>query len=595
MVMERYKQALAQYMAEQQPMRMAEGGMVSQADYDAFTQGVYDQIARGEITTDQQVNDALAGSLNVFSAGGNVFEPEKLVSALQRVGASFGQTPEDINTVLGNINPVFTAAGFDLLSPAEPPAPEPPAPTPEPPAPTPEPPAPDPEPPAPEPLTLDQSNYDEYTQGVFDRSIAGQITPDQIIQEISSGFQSLQDQGYNVEPDKLRSAVETVWNRSSTAEDVDTEINNALFALDDILEPAGLDIGDYTFIEPPPPPPPEPDPEIPIDTGSVTGVADTVSALLQQAEGTGDYTAINQFLADEGITEFGLRNLLFQDLPDENFQAYLDAGVVPFGYTPVVETEAPAPTVDDIPQNFYSDFQRYYQGLDSEERGSLAQELEGYIARNVDVGGILASAGAQDYEFGGGYGGSFTPEVYDPGLAFAGYRTPQATGVNVRNPFGQYTLSQAEAQREAVAPRDVATFTQDAFQRMAPGERESLIRDAVSDFGLDSTDLQTAALEFGVTPEMISSAVGLPQTALPQGLQSITPDQFATRTIPGVTPSTFIPQVGDITPLSGVSSGLPSLGVQPLPTYNPISFAATPEQVAAATIGAMNAAEAEQS
>ena len=76
--MERYRLALAEYMAEQQPVRMAEGGIVSQADYNAFTQAVYDMIAAGTLTTDQQVTDALAGSLGVFLDRGDVFEPEKL-------------------------------------------------------------------------------------------------------------------------------------------------------------------------------------------------------------------------------------------------------------------------------------------------------------------------------------------------------------------------------------------------------------------------------------------------------------------------------------------------------------------------------------
>jgi len=282
-------------------------------------------------------------------------------------------------------------------------------------------------------------------------------------------------------------------------------------------------------------------------------------------------------------------------LPDDEFQAYLDAGVVPFGYTPPDTSPPGTPTVDDIPEDFYSDFQRYYQGIDSEERGSLAQELEGYIERNVDIGGILASAGAQDYEFGGGYGGSFEPEFYNPGIGFAGYRTPQATGINVRNPFGQYTLSEAESQRDPVAPVEMPTFSQTQFRSLNPVEQDALIRDAVSSAGINNPSIPEAMLNFGVLPGQVASAIGAPLADLPSGLQSITGDQFASRTIPGVTPSTFIPQVGEINSLSGVSTGLPSLGVQPLPTYNPISFAATPEQVAAATIGAMNAAEAEQS
>lgn len=614
MVMERYRRALAEYMAEQQPVRMAEGGIVSQADYNAFTQAVYDQIAAGTLTTDQQVIDALAGSLGVFLDRGDVFEPEKLVAAIESVGSNFGQTPTEIANTISVINPAFSSAGYDLLSPAEPPAPDP------------EPPTSDPTiggggdnidiggggspvtvgdgsdvtvdvpVPDPEPLTLAQSDYDTYTQSVFDRATAGQITPEQIIEEISSGFLALQDQGYDVEADKLKSSVNTVWNRSSTGADVDSEINNALFSLDEILEPVGLDIGDYTFIEPPTPPvepPPPTEPDIPEDTTSLTGLADTVVALTGQAQTTGDYTTLNQFLQDNNIDTNGLR-LLFPDISDVDFQSVLDAGATPFGYTqPVAEPPVVTPTVEDIPDDFYSGFQQYYQGLDSESRGSLASELEDYIAKNVDVGDILASANAQEYEFGGEYSGAFGTEVYNPGLPFYSYRTPEATGIDVSSPFGQYTLSKAESLKSAVAPKNVATFQQQAFGSLPALERESMIRDVVNTIGLEAPDLPELMTEFGVTPEELSLAAGLPLTALPQGLQGVT--DFATRTIPGTTPATFIPQVGDITPLSGVSSGLPSLGVQPLPTYTPISFDATPEQVAAATIGAMNAAEAGQS
>lgn len=473
--MERYRRALAEYMTEQQPVRMAEGGIVSQADYNAFTQAVYDMIAAGTLTTDQQVTDALAGSLGVFLDRGDVFEPEKLVAAIESVGSNFGQTPTEIANTISVINPAFSSAGYDLLSPAEPP--------------TPEPPAPDPDPPA--------------------------------------------------------------------------------------------------------PPPPPVDPAVPTDTTSTTELADTVVALTNQAQTTGDYTTLNQFLQDNNINTNGLR-LLFPDISDADFQSVLDAGATPFGYTPpVVEPPVVTPTVEDIPDDFYSGFQQYYQGLDSDSRGSLASELEDYIAQNVDVGDILASANTQEYDFGGEYSGAFEPETYLPGLPFYSYRTPEATGIDVSSPFGQYTLSKAESLKSAVAPKNVATFQQQAFGSLPALERESMIRDVVNTMGLEAPDLPELMTEFGVTPEELSLAAGLPLTALPQGIQGVT--DFATRTIPGTTPATFIPQVGDITPLSGVSSGLPSLGVQPLPTYTPISFGATPEQVAAATIGAMNAAEAEQS
>lgn len=613
--MERYRRALAQYMAEQQPMKMATGGL-TQSDYDTFVSDVYANVVAyyGDNIdgANQYIADRIRESIAGFADAGIDPDMGMLKNAIESIGGgTYGQDRTQLDNVLYFADQTLEPLGYDLgtytpitLEPEPEPEPEPPVSGPtiggggdnidigggdspvtigdgsdvtvDVPA------------PEPEPLVLTQNDYDTYTQSVFDRAVAGQITPEQIIEEISSGFTALQDQGYNVEADKLISSVNTVWSNSSTGEDVPTEINNALFALDQILEPQGLDIGTYSLIEPPPPeepPPPPEEPVIPTDTTSLQGVTDTVLALTQQAQTTGDYTALNQFLQDEGITEFGLRQI-FPDITDQDFQLVLDAGATPFGYAQPVVEEPVVPTVGDIPADFYQGFQTYYNSLDPETRGSLSSELEDYVAGNLDVGSVLASANAQDYEFGGGYGGAFAPEVYDPGLPFFGYRTPESTGVNVRAPFGQYTLSQAEADRSAIAPRDVATFQQEAFGRFSPLERESAIRDVVSTIGLDASDLPERMMEFGVTPEELSSAVGLPLTSLPAGIQGVT--GFDTRTIPGTVAPTFVPQIRDITPLSGVS-GLPSLTAPTLPTYNPISFAATPLEVAQATIDAMNA------
>jgi len=388
----------------------------------------------------------------------------------------------------------------------------------------------------------------------------------------------------------LKNAIESIGARYGQDR---AELDNALYLSDQALEPLGYDLGTYTPIDPVDPvdpvdppvdpvdPPVDPvDPPVdPVDppVDPVDPVTDAnpvvtqVRELLQTASNTGDYTGINQYLDDYQISLFGLKQL-FAGEPEETFQGYLDAGVVPFGYTPPDTSPTEIPEIGDI-------------------TGDLPDGISELISGLVDS----LNAKAEDYNFGGGYGGSFEPEVYDPGLDFAGYRTPGATGINVSNPFGQYTLSEAESEKSAVAPVDLPSFSRDQFARTDPAQRDSLIRDAVANAGLGSPSIADAMIKFGVTPDQLSSAIGLPVAGLPQGLQSITPDQFETRTIPGTTPATFIPQVGDITPLSGVSTGLPSLGVQPLPTYNPISFAATPEQVAAATIGAMNAAEAEQS
>jgi len=94
---------------------------------------------------------------------------------------------------------------------------------------------------------------------------------------------------------------------------LDDEINNILFAIDEVLDPAGLDLGEYSYIDTPAPGlfdpivPVDPvDPVVPVDpVDPVDAVppttAETISALIQQAEGTGDYTDINQFLADQKI------------------------------------------------------------------------------------------------------------------------------------------------------------------------------------------------------------------------------------------------------------------------------------------------------
>ena len=611
--MERYRRALAQYMAEQQPMKMATGGL-TQSDYNTFVDDVYANVVAyyGDNIdgANQYIADRIRESIAGFADAGIDPDMGMLKNAIESIGGgTYGQDRAQLDNVLYFADQTLEPLGYDLgtYTPITPePEPEPPVSGPtiggggdnidigggdspvtigdgsdvtvDVPA------------PEPEPLVLTQNDYDTYTQSVFDRAVAGQITPEQIIEEISSGFNALQDQGYNVEADKLISSVNTVWSNSSTGEDVPTEINNALFALDQILEPQGLDIGTYSLIEPPPPEEPLPPPgetEVPIDTTSTDSLANTVLALTQQAQTTGDYTTLNQFLQDQGIQLVGLK-ALFPQYTDEEFQAVLDAGVTPFGYTQPVVEEPVVPTVEDIPSDFYKDFQTYYNTIDSEERGTLAQELENYITENLDVGSILASANAKDYEFGGEYAGAFAPEVYDPGLPFYSYRTPQSTGINVRNPFGSYTLSKAESDKSAIAPQDVATFEQEAFGRLSPVERDALINSVVSEFGLTSDEIPARMIQFGVTPEQISSATTLPLTGLPTGIQSVTSDQFATRTIPGTVAPTFVPQIRDITPLSGVS-GLPSLTAPTLPTYNPISFAATPLEVAQATIDAMNA------
>jgi len=139
------------------------------------------------------------------------------------------------------------------------------------------------------------------------------------------------------------------------------------------------------------------------------------------------------------------------------------------------------------------------------------------------------------------------------------------------------------------------TFERQSFLGLTPDEQDQIIFEAVERAGLYSPSLVEAANTFNIMPDQISRAIGIPVSGLPTGLQSIDSLDFEARTIPGITPSTFIPQVSDINTLSGVQSGLPSLTAQPLPSYTPIDFTATPEQVAAATIGAVNAAEAEQS
>ena len=161
-------------------------------------------------------------------------------------------------------------------------------------------------------------------------------------------------------------------------------------------------------------------------------------------------------------------------------------------------------------------------------------------------------------------------------------------GINVGSPFGEYTLSETESKKNKVLPSEVATFQQESFRGLPAFERDSMIREVVSTIGLDAADLPSKMLEFGVTPQEIASATGFSLAQLPQSIQGVA--DFPTRKIGGFTPATFVPPVKDIP--DGGLSGLPSLATTTLPSYTPINFTATPEEVAQSTITAMNAAKA---